>query len=170
VVTGGRRKRRLGEMSGEEWEAALAVLFASRRWEELWRIAQEAPPRWSAQILRRMNGSGWSLSSEDEQRECEALIELAMNWEEPDLCSSATCEVKLESGWPVYDLAINSSGPSGSLMTIEIRQGAWGLREWSLPSGQLAKTLEGTWGRRRDLIKCLAMNPGGAPAGNCERR
>jgi WD40 repeat protein len=161
IVTGGWRKKRLGEMSGEEWEATLAAHLAGGRWEELWRLAQEAPPRWSAQILRRMNGSGWSLSSEDEQRECEALMEPAVNWEEPDLYSSATCEVKLESEWPVYDLAINSSGPSGSLMTIEVRQGAWRSREWSLPSGQLTRTLEGTWGRQRDLIKCLAMSPGG---------
>jgi WD40 repeat protein len=163
VVTGGRRKRRLGEMSREEWDAALAMLFASRRWEELWQIAQEAPPRWSAQILRRMNGSGWSLSSDNEQRECEALIELAMNWKEPDWSSSTCREVELESGWPVHRLAIS---PDGSLMAIEIDRmscsgrGAWRLREWSLPSGQLIKTLEGTVGQYAYPTQCLVINPG----------
>jgi WD40 repeat protein len=161
VVTGGRQKRRLGEMSREEWDAALAVLFASRRWEELWQMAQEAPPRWSARILRRMNGSGWRLSSEDERRECEALIELAMNWIEPEWSSSTCREVELESGWPVHRLAIS---PDGSLMAIEIEgkscsgRGAWRLREWSLPSGQLSKTLEG--GQYVHPNKCVVINPG----------
>jgi hypothetical protein len=35
-----QRKNGLGEMSGKEWEATLALLFAGGRWEELWRLSE----------------------------------------------------------------------------------------------------------------------------------
>src|SRR5215470_1098165 len=43
AVVGGQRKERLREITGKEWEAILALLFADRQWEELWRLAQGAP-------------------------------------------------------------------------------------------------------------------------------
>jgi len=42
---------RLGQMSTAEWEAVLQVLIATQNHRELWRLAQEAPPRWSKRLL-----------------------------------------------------------------------------------------------------------------------
>lgn len=143
VVTGGRQRRRLGEMTDEEWNAALTVLLTGQRWEELWRLAQDAPPRRSVQILQRMNGNGWALSKEDEQRECEKLVGLAMEWKEPDprLCisrSSIYCYATMEHGAHLSDLAIS---PDGRLLASGSRY-VDTVRLWSLPSGGLIKTFE----------------------------
>jgi WD40 repeat protein len=53
VASGGRQGRRLAQMTDSEWRAALTVLIQNERWSDLWRLGQEAPPGWSAAILRR---------------------------------------------------------------------------------------------------------------------
>src|SRR5438445_1945666 len=41
VVAGGKQGRRLGVMTDAEWHIALTMLHARKRWQELWRLAQE---------------------------------------------------------------------------------------------------------------------------------
>jgi WD40 repeat protein len=138
VVTGGRRKRRMGEMTDDEWNATLAVLFDSRRWEELWRLAREAPPRLSAQILQRMNSSSWKLSNEEERVECAQLMELAMKWNEQDLSSLIYCRATLEK--QANSIAYLSISPDGRLLVSGNGNGE--IHFWSLPDGALIKTSE----------------------------
>lgn len=53
VASGGIHGKRLAHMSSAEWRAALTILVENERWQDLSRLAQEAPPMWSAAIWRR---------------------------------------------------------------------------------------------------------------------
>ncbi len=60
VVAGGKQGRRLGSMTDGEWNAALSVLQANRRWPDAWRLAQErrrAEARFFCASLRVPDGS-----------------------------------------------------------------------------------------------------------------
>jgi WD40 repeat protein len=50
-IAAGLSGERLGQMSTAEWEAVLQVLSGTQNHAELWRLAQEAPPRWSKRLL-----------------------------------------------------------------------------------------------------------------------
>ncbi|MGH9855887.1 MAG: WD40 repeat domain-containing protein, partial [Blastocatellia bacterium] len=151
VVTGGRQKRRLGEMTNKEWNTALAMLFADRRWEELWRLAQDAPPRWSAYRLQQMNGNGWMPSKEEERGEFDKLMKLAMEWKEPNLSSFTNCQATLEHSFSVTCLAIS---PDGRLLASKSGDE---VRLWNLPDGELIETYN-AYGNKRSKIHCLAVN------------
>jgi WD40 repeat protein len=150
VITGGREKRRLEEMTDDEWNGALPILFANQRWEELWRLAQDAPPNWSAKILQGMNGSGWTPRKEAD--EYDQLAQLAMLWKEPIGSSCITCQAILEG----HKHSINSIviSPDGRLLVSgSFRE----LRLWSLPEGKLIKKQEG----HKSYITSLAISPDG---------
>ncbi len=67
VVAGARRGRRLAEMTEREWETAMAVLDRSRRWDELWRLAQDSSARWAARVISRLNDVAWAPENADER-------------------------------------------------------------------------------------------------------
>lgn len=59
VVNQTSEVRWLGELSDQDWDLAMNRLFGQERFDELWRLAQVAPPVWSAAILTRMQQYGW---------------------------------------------------------------------------------------------------------------
>lgn len=67
MVTGGRQRRRLGEMTDEAWEATLALLSTQKQGEAMWRLAQVAPPVWSVRLLRQLADIAWMPQAEEER-------------------------------------------------------------------------------------------------------
>ena len=138
LVAGGKQGKRLALMTEAEWKAALAVLANGQRTKDLWRLAQEAPPRWSAQILAGLKKAR-DLVREDEQGAFEELIRLAKQWEDRDFSPYFHHRLTLE-GHPhqIRCMAFTASGKilasGGADHTIRL---------WRLADGHLLKTLEG---------------------------
>ena len=152
IVAGGRQGRRLGSMTDAEWKAALTVLQDNERWEEVWRLAQEAPPRWSLPLLRRLRAAGWRPEFEDREA-YENLVRLAERWPAGEF-------------HPVMDDRITLTGHADEVRCLAF--GADGrfvasgsadktVRLWAVPGGRLLKTLEG----HRSAVNCLATSPDG---------
>ncbi len=152
VVSGGKQGRRLAVMTDEEWRAALNVLERGQRWDDLWRLAQEAPPRWSAPILRLLHKSRWQVR-EDDRAGCKDLIRLAKRFQTEDLELAMYPRATLQGhSHEVRCLAIT---PSGRILASGSADHT--VRLWSLPDGRALQTLEGHAG----WVNCLAFSRDG---------
>ncbi|MDR3577278.1 MAG: WD40 repeat domain-containing protein [Anaerolineaceae bacterium] len=72
----GSHLRWLRDMGDADWDDTLQRLQTASKWEELWQLAQSAPPIWDANILNILETAGWSPNPEAENREFNHLIEL----------------------------------------------------------------------------------------------
>ncbi len=153
VAAGGRQGRRLGEMTDREWEVALEVLSGSGRWAEMWRLAQEAPARWSARLLQRVSSAGWVPDGDSERVRYEELTILAERWTDAWLGSLLQCRAALE-GHESY-VACLAISPDGWTLASGSTDKA--VRLWSLPNGAPLKMLE----EHEKTVKCLAISPDG---------
>jgi WD40 repeat protein len=153
VVAGGKQGRRLAVMTDAEWHTALTLLQTRKRWQDLWRLAQGAPPEWSVKILRRLKKARWNLQEQDRAAFAE-LVRLASKWPDMDFCHSLHHRATLVGHeHEVRCLAISASGKilaSGSA--------DHSVRLWSLPDAQPLGTLEGHTG----WVNCLALSPSGS--------
>jgi WD40 repeat protein len=152
VVVGRGQGRQLGEMTDREWEVTLEVLSGSGRWAEMWRLAQEAPAKWGARLLRWLSDAGWAPEGDAARADYEELARLAGRWTETGLDSLARRRGVLEGHkGPVTCLAISPDGrllASGSDdMTVRL---------WNLADGAPLKTLE-----CKTRITCLAISSDG---------
>jgi WD40 repeat protein len=152
IAAGGRQGRRLGAMTDAEWKAALTVLQDNQRWDEVWRLAQEAPPRWSALMLRRLKHAGW-VPGADDDKEYRELVRLAEGWPAGDYRPVMDGQRVLQGHTDeVRCLAISRHGrllASGSADKT--------VRLWTLPEGHLLQTLPG----HRGPVNCVAISPDG---------
>jgi WD40 repeat protein len=150
VVTGGRQSLRLAEMTDAEWEATREVLVSRRQWAELWRLAQDAPPRWSARLLQRLEVLDGLAQDRGEQEE---LLRLARAWHDPHLASL----IRPRAVWDgheagVYCLAISADG-----RLLASGGGDHRVRLWDVAAGREVRTLEG----HADAVTHLAVSPRG---------
>lgn len=59
----------LDDLNDPDWEITLRTLSQAQRYDELWRLAQLAPPLWSARLISELNTANWHPpSTPDEQR------------------------------------------------------------------------------------------------------
>jgi WD40 repeat protein len=150
VVTGGRQKRRLGEMTDAEWQVTVEVLQGRGQWSELWQLAREAPPPWAARMLRHLKEASWRPR---EPTGFDNLARLAEGWQEPDLGALVRpCGVLSEHTGPVTALAFC---PDGQVLANGGNDGK--VRLWGLPDGRLLRTLNDHPGG----VTCLAIHPDG---------
>jgi hypothetical protein len=135
VVTGGRRQLRLGAMTDAEWQVTADVLQARAQWPELWRLAQEAPPPWSARLLLLLQTSGWRPA---DAPAFDDLLRLARGWQRPDLAALVRERAALSGHTePVTALAFT---PDGRLLVSGGGDGA--VRLWELPEGRALGAVE----------------------------
>ncbi|HMD88666.1 MAG TPA: WD40 repeat domain-containing protein [Anaerolineaceae bacterium] len=76
LLSTGSHLRWLRDMSDADWEHTLQRLKESNKWEELWQLAQSAPPIWDANILKILDTVGWVPSRDEEKNEFNILIDL----------------------------------------------------------------------------------------------
>ena len=144
IISGGHKGKRLGEMTREEWETALEVLNSGRKWEEMWQLAQTAPPIWSVRLLRQLKDAGWVRKTEFAE-----LVQMGQKFvaDLPNhLNSSWRCQATLHG----HFLAIS---PDSKLLVSESCDNT--VRLWSLPDGNPLQTLTGY----SDWVACLAISP-----------
>ncbi len=92
MAAGGLRGERLGRMSSAEWETTMQVL--STRPDQLWRLAQEAPPRWSKRLLDALGDWPLQQVSESDRAELGRLLR-----------SAAACPLEVPIGTLVERIA-----------------------------------------------------------------
>jgi WD40 repeat protein len=152
VAAGGRQGRRLAAMTDAEWKAALSVLNEHERWDELWRLAQDAPPSRSASMLRRLRFVGWS-PPPPETQDYEELVRLAEAWPHDDFRLALDCAAVLREHTDVVRcLALH---PQGSMLASGSADRT--VRLWQLPDGKLLQTLKGHKGD----VTGVAISPDG---------
>ncbi|MBV9406188.1 MAG: WD40 repeat domain-containing protein [Acidobacteriaceae bacterium] len=141
TMDGGRHLLRMGEMTDAEWETTLAVLRSGQRGEEMWRLAQVAPPLWSERLLRQIRQAMWCIG-EAERDGFEELVRLAetCDTEASDkLGGLVRCRATLEGHRDkVTCLGLSADGRL-------LSSGGWDntVRLWRLPEGTLLKALQG---------------------------
>jgi WD40 repeat protein len=152
AVAGVRQGRPLAEMTAEEWETALAMLADSHRWDEVWHLAKEAPPRWSARLVHRLREEHWS-PGEPEQAWYEELRQLAEDQDPPALGGLLRCRTMLhDHEGAVHCLAFHADG---RLLASGGADGS--VRLWDVPDGRLLRTVHAHEGS----VRCLALTPDG---------
>ena len=83
AVNQGSNSRWLSDLTDADWKIAIQRLFAQERHQELWRLAQVAPPSVSADIFARLYECGWQ-PGVDEREGFHQLINLALEcWSKP---------------------------------------------------------------------------------------
>ncbi|MCI0464140.1 MAG: hypothetical protein L0Z62_44975 [Gemmataceae bacterium] len=159
VVGGGLQRGTAEALTDSEWQATLELLASSERWAELWRLAQEAPPRWSARLLRRLHEAGRA----PEAAEFAELVALALRWEDPGIGSV----LRARTVTPEWDSRITclAVSPDGRLLVSGREDGV--LHLWQLPDGQPL----GRLGKCSGVVFLLRFSPDGrflAAAGTAE--
>jgi WD40 repeat protein len=146
-----RKRQKLANMTSKEWEMLLDQVENSQQRADILRLAQEAPPRWSKQVLFRMKKSGWKPRG-DEKASYEELLNLAEKCDSIDPNSTSTFVLKGHTD-VINTLAMSSDGSivaSGSLDNS--------VRIWNLALGKEIKVLSGQDGHS-GAINCLAISP-----------
>ncbi len=77
AVSQAEETRWLSDLTDSDWSTALQRLLAQERHGELWRLAQVAPPAWSAVILASLHQAGWQPGGA-ERENFQQLAELAL--------------------------------------------------------------------------------------------
>jgi WD40 repeat protein len=70
--------RSIQQINSSEWKVILSILGRSQRWEDIWHLAQEAPPYWSARLLRILGKDGWEPIEESIQNGFNNLLRQAL--------------------------------------------------------------------------------------------
>jgi WD40 repeat protein len=159
VAAGGKQGRRLSLMTPSEWDAAIDVLTAAKRGGDLWRLAQDAPPRMSVRILNRLHGLAWRPPAGPERDSFTELARLAKAWKDLDYSTFLHHRATLEGHThDVRCLALRS----GLLISGSADNT---VRLWNTERARPLKTLTGHTGWVNDL----AVTPDGALAASAGR-
>ncbi len=129
TLTGSSRPRWLSELDERDWEMALQRLQAAEKWEELWRLAQAAPPVWSARMITALAELGWMAESGEDQEFFKIVSSLMRELQ--DLPLQLKKPQRLEN--PAGDILALSISPDGKLLAAGGTGSA--IQLWQLPSG-----------------------------------
>ncbi|MBN2005066.1 MAG: WD40 repeat domain-containing protein [Anaerolineae bacterium] len=144
AAAGGQQGRRLAEMSDVEWKSALLLLFQSRRYDELWRLAQTAPLLWSARSLDLLRRAKWPPPDSPHRDVLTEIVNLAARCEgEPPAWGDAVDEQARLVAHSGKALAL-VLGPDDQTLFSGGSDGVVHL--WELPSGQKLGTFKGEGG------------------------
>lgn len=143
--------RRLRELDEQEWELTVQVLSAQSRWAEMMRLAEVAPVRRSAALLRAMRGRPGAVADDPD---FELLLGLAQAWEagaeqDAPLLGRQAWAAKHDN-W-VWCAAFSADGrlvATGGADTL--------LRVWDAASGALIRAE-----KFGNSVSCAAFSPDG---------
>jgi WD40 repeat protein len=152
MVSGGKQGRRLGIMSEAEWQTAVSLLEARKDWPALWRLAQEAPPKWSAKILQRLRKSRWPIKDQD-RAGFQELARLASPW--PDSDFRGLMHHRATLAGHEHEIRCLAISPCGKILASGSADHT--VRLWDLAEARPYCGLEG----HSDWVNCLAINPSG---------
>jgi WD40 repeat protein len=151
-LTSKSQSRWLKELSDGEWESSIDTLASGSRSNELWQLAQLAPPLWSARILLNLNRAGWIPENEEENAGFSHLVALAQ------ACHKQPLQFSPISNWDspareITSFALDHDGEqlaAGNSQTAILR---WDLRTDASPMQTMFSQAAGT--------SALAFSPGG---------
>ncbi len=128
-LSGSSRPRWLSELDDNDWEMALKRLQAASKLQELWRLAQAAPPVWSARMIAALVDAGWQPEAGEERDFFAGITPLALELQ--DLPLQLKKPKRLEN--PSGDILAVAVSPDGKLLAA----GGTGnsIQLWQLPSG-----------------------------------
>lgn len=138
LVSAGSRGRPLGAMSECEWRTTVRILERRRRWADAWQLAQEAPPRWSAPIMRVLGRSGW-LPPPSERAGFQLLVALAEDWPEDNLDNYLDCVAT----WQAHPDEVRCLAVDARGHRLASGGGDGSVCLWRLPDGSALAELTG---------------------------
>lgn len=143
LVAGGRRGRKLGDMTDREWETALAVLSRSKRWDEIWRLAQDASAKWAARFLARLGDAGWVPPEPDDRVAFTSLMAWARGCQGP-----APANLLARRGELLHRLprAVRALGCTADGRTLVVGIPGGGVQFWSIRERDRRATVAGSAG------------------------
>lgn len=162
VVVGDRRRQRLSALSDREWDTTITLLDRDEAREELWRLAQAAPPLWAARMLQALTRADWQPRRHaDRERFVELAALAAKCGEAPPPKPVFAQPLRDHVGFSLFaGENCFAFSPDGSVVAIGSATG-W-VRLWRVADGRPHATAI-TRRTRPDVggVLCLAFSPDG---------
>lgn len=129
-----QRVRRLRELSHAEWDDLIHALAVTESWPQLWSLARQAPPLWSARLLDIVALAHWHPDDPEEHTAFDALCSLARaHTAEPPSASLFEELAALEANTDAGDLLDVVSSADGTILAALESDGS--VAVWRLPAG-----------------------------------
>ncbi len=122
------RPRLLSDLSDADWQSVLSQLQQRADWSTLWRLAQSAPPLWSAAIVPILAAAAWQPAEVAEQTLWAELRTLAQQVQPPQVQSIRTLETLTS------DVTCLALSPGGRLLIAGSSENT--LQRWRIPQGE----------------------------------
>ena len=143
--------RWIGDLTDGDWELTVRSLFEQGNYQNIWQLAQFAPPHWSALILPRLAAAGWEPGQSEERSGFQTLVSLAQ------ACAGSPLGIRSRKklNHPMDDITCLAVDPAGK----HLAAGGSGqeISIWNLPEGNLASTFAGP----SRVTRALAFSPDG---------
>jgi WD40 repeat protein len=152
IASGGRTGKRLATMTDAEWKMVIALLRDEGHLPELWKLAQEAPPRWAGGIIRCLAAEEWEPPGADVRdfRELAAHVKACH-----DLDTSLLFQFRRSLEGHTDEVRALAFFPGGR--TLASGSGDRTVRIWDAKAGKCLHVLA----EHRGAINCLAVSPDG---------
>jgi hypothetical protein len=126
----------------------MAVLDRSKRWDELWRLAQDSSARWAARVISRLNDVGWAPENEEERAVFVTLLPWARACE-----GSPPAHLLARRGAPLQTFSRGVRAVACSLdgTVLAIGMPGGGVQTWGIAKRSQRARLEGAVGGENSL-------------------
>ncbi len=148
----GRPRRWLKDLNDADWDYTLKQLQERQAWDELWRLAQSAPPVWGVRILALLQQADWRAGEPAEAEFFQTLIPLAAD------CRTRAPEVYLQKTLSTPEPSLTALALSPDGQTLAAGGTGQAIHRWHMPRGApLEPAIIGSAAQTRALV----FSPGG---------